>query len=270
MLSSGYPTREHLVMRIGTYNVLGLKGYPPVEAAKELGDPDSEKTAAHFQKVFEELSCDILALQEGVSLHQIQRIALSMGLNAATFPSPIHWPGHVLTRYPILESRAFSHTAPESEERPFSRTAGAALLQIDEKTRMWVFVVHLHPGIVELRDWEAELVKHRVAELSSITEHIMVLGDFNCEVHERIHGHLKKMGFANAMETVGGGIRRTMDTVGIQPHFIDHIYVSPSLISCLTKAEIVRGKGFRHDGPQREGLWVHSDHLPVLAELTLP
>jgi len=257
-------------MRIGTYNVLGLKGYPPEEAMKELGGRDSEKTAEHFQKVFEELSCDVLALEEGVSIRQIQRIALSMGMNVATFPSPIHWPGHVLTRYPILESRVFSHTTPKPEERPFSRTAGAALLRIDKQIQMWVFVVHLHPGIIELRDQEGEIVRSKVAELSSITEHIVVLGDFNCEVDERIHGHLKKMGFANAMETVGGGIQRTMDTVGIQPHFIDHIYVSPSLKSYLTKAEVVRWEGFRHDGPQREGLWVHSDHLPVVAELTLP
>ena len=257
-------------MRIGTYNVLGLKGYPPEEAMKELGGRDSEKTAEHFQKVFEELSCDVLALEEGVSIRQIQRIALSMGMNVATFPSPIHWPGHVLTRYPILESRVFSHTTPKPEERPFSRTAGAALLQIDKQIQMWVFVVHLHPGIIELRDQEGEIVRSKVAELSSITEHIVVLGDFNCEVDERIHGHLKKMGFANAMETVGGGNQRTMDTVGIQPHFIDHIYVSPSLKSYLTKAEVVRWEGFRHNGPQREGLWVHSDHLPVVAELTLP
>ncbi len=81
-------------MRIGTTNMLGLKGYPPEEAIKELGGPDSEKTAVHFQKVFEELSCDILALEEGVPIRQIQRIALSMGINVATFPSPMHWPGH--------------------------------------------------------------------------------------------------------------------------------------------------------------------------------
>ena len=205
-LSLGYPTRGHFVMRIGTYNVFGLKGFPPEEAAKELGDTDSEKTAAHFQKVFEELSCDILALQEGVSIHQIQRIVLSMGLNVATFPSPIHWPGHLLTRFPILESRVFSHTEPESGERPFSRMAGAALLEIDEKTRMWVFVVHLHPGIVELRDREAEIVRSKVAELSSITEHIMVLGDFNCEVDERIHGHLKKMGFSKNFPKSSTGV----------------------------------------------------------------
>lgn len=37
-------------MRIGTTNVLGLKGCPPMEIPKELGDPDSEKAVAHFER----------------------------------------------------------------------------------------------------------------------------------------------------------------------------------------------------------------------------
>jgi hypothetical protein len=32
---------------------------------------------------------------------------------------------------------------------------------------------------------------------------------------------------------------------------------------------VVRGAGFRDDGPQVEGLWVHSDHLPVVAEFAI-
>ena len=31
-----------------------------------------------------------------------------------------------------------------------------------------------------------------------------------------------------------------------------------------------RNDGFRHNGPQRPGLWVHSDHLPVVAEIDWP
>lgn len=103
-------------MRIGTYNILGFHGYPPAEAMKELGDPDSEKTALHFQRVFEELSCDILALQEGVPMRQIQRVALSMGMNLATFPSPKSWHGHLLTKYPILESRCSATSHPNAKK----------------------------------------------------------------------------------------------------------------------------------------------------------
>ena len=47
-------------MRIGTYNVLGLTGYPAEEASKDLGDPNTEETAKHFADVFQSLTCDIL------------------------------------------------------------------------------------------------------------------------------------------------------------------------------------------------------------------
>ena len=81
---------------------------------------------------------------------------------------------------------------------------------------------------------------------------------------------LKTMDFGNVMEDRGGGIQATMSTVGIRTSYIDHIYVSPPLRKRLAAARVVRGAGFRHDGPQEPGLWVHSDHLPVVAELDWP
>lgn len=258
-------------MRIGTYNVLGLTGYPPDESRKVLGGPDSEQTAVHFQRVFGDLACDVLALQEGVSLAQISRIALGMDMNVATFPSPIAWAGHVLTRYPILESRVYSHPTPDAAQRPFSRTAGAALLSLDDDHGMWVVVLHLHPSRIEIRNEEADFIAAKIAELLDGPHPAVVLGDLNCEVEERLHHNLKSMGFTNAMETVGGGLIPTMDTAGIKAEWaIDHIYVSAKLQAALTGAEVIRWKGFRHDGPQAEGMWVHSDHLPVTATLSYP
>jgi endonuclease/exonuclease/phosphatase family metal-dependent hydrolase len=257
-------------MRIGTYNVLGFGGYPPAEARKALGDVESEATAAHFQRVFTELDCDILALQEGGSARQISRISRAMGQNAATFPSPGSWPGHLLTPYPILESRTFSHVAPDYESQPLSRTAGAALLQIGQDLRLWVFVLHLYPSSVEMREREAEIILARTAELLRDTPNVVVLGDFNCPVTERVHGDLKRIGFTNAMEAAGGGVVPTMDTAGVTLRSIDHIYLSPTLRPYLTGTEVVRLPGYRDDSPPREGAWVHSDHLPVLATLSLP
>ena len=256
-------------MRVGTYNVLGLQGYPPEESAKQIGRAGSGDNAEHYTRVFTELSCDVLGLEEGVFAGHMHKIARPMERYLATFPSPTAYPGHVLSRYPILESRVFSHIDPTEEVPPFSRTAGAALLAIDDAT-LWFVVLHLHPGIVEIRDREADILRDRLSDLLQITGNAIVVGDLNCEVDERIHHHLKEMGFANAMEEVGGGIHRTMDTVGINGHSIDHIYASPSLAPHLKSAEVVRRPGFRHDGPQVDGLWVHSDHLPVVVELDWP
>ena len=52
-------------MRVVTYNVLGLQGYPPGEALDEVGSFGSEAHLDHFAGVFAELDADILALEEG-------------------------------------------------------------------------------------------------------------------------------------------------------------------------------------------------------------
>ena len=255
-------------MRVVTYNVLGLQGYPPGEALAEVGSFGGEGHIDHFVGVFEELDADILALEEGVTAPMMKGIAQRLGYSLATFASPTAFPGHVLSRYPILESRTFSHFDPEVEVVPFSRTAGAALLDVggDE---VWVVVVHLHPGDVAMREREAELLKGGMAELMAVAERVLVLGDFNCELGERVHGELQAQGFVNAMEAVGGGVQLTMDTVGVGQWRIDHIYASAALASSLRRAEVIRSAGFRHDGPQVGGLWVHSDHLPVVAEFAV-
>lgn len=256
-------------MQIGTYNVLGLTGYPKEESAAAIGKPGEEANGDHFTRVFTELNCDILALQEGVPVRAMQRIAKAMNRYLTTFPSPINWPGHILSRYPILESRIFSHADPTQQTPPFSRTSGAALLAIGD-TMLWVVDVHLHPSDADLRIREADILQERLQKLQPITDNIVVLGDFNSEVHEKVHRNLKAMGFANAMETVGGGIQATMDTIGVRPHYIDHIYFSPPLAPHLQNATVIRAPGFRHDGPQEKGLWVHSDHLPVIAHIDWP
>ena len=91
------------------------------------------------------------------------------------------------------------------------------------------------------------------------------MGDFNA-IDEAVREYLRELGFVSMWE-VGGGIQATMDTVGIQTHYIDHLYFSPQLATHLVAAHVVRSDGFRHDGPQAEGCWVHSDHLPVVAEI---
>lgn len=255
-------------MRIATYNVLGLTGYPPAEARKSLGALGGQRYLAHFAEVFASLDCDLIALQEGVAVRQMQQVAKAMGYYLATHPSPVAWPGHLLSRAPIIESRTFSHCDPQVDVPPFSRTAGASLVEGAAGERLWVVNVHLHPGDVALRQVEGDLLQRRVEDLLAHCANVVVLGDFNCEVDECVHENLRALGFVNAMQQAhAGGIQATMDTVGIRTHYIDHIYFSPSLAPDLQTAQVVRAEGFRHDGPQVDGLWVHSDHLPVVAQV---
>ena len=258
-------------MRIGTYNVLGLSGYPPNEGSLALGSPSSEVTAKHFTKVFGSLDCDILALQEGVTLTQIQRITTAMGMQVATFPSPLAWSGHIITRFPIIESRIYSHPKPDAAKYPFSRAAGAVLLSLDEDHSLWIVNLHLHPASIQMRNVESEFISRHIDQLLETQDPVVVLGDLNSQVEEAIHSMLESKEFTNVMLKAGGGIQPTFNTVGLNGRWaIDHIYISGHLADYLTDAEVIRSEGFRHDGPQKPGLWVHSDHLPVVATLDYP
>lgn len=257
-------------MRIGTYNILRFQGYPGGAAAAALGDAESSERIDHFVRVFRELDCDILALQEGgVSAAMMQHIAQALDMYLVTIPSPVRWPGQILSRFPVTESRVFSHVVPDaSAVPPLSRCAGAARLQLGTEEDLWVFVLHLHPHDRALRRTEAQIIAERVRELVADCPNVVVLGDFNCTVEEPVHRYLMDLGFVNAMEAVGGGLRPTVDTAGIRFNkAIDHIYVSPSMASRLHYARVIETEGFRHDEPRQPGAWDHSDHLPVLCEL---
>ncbi len=257
-------------MRIVTYNVFGFRGYPSGEGAKLLGWPPGEKGIEHFSTVFAELEADILAIQEGAEAAFIQAIACRLGYNLATIPSPGRWPGHILTRYPILESRVFSHYGPQALDLPLSRHLGAALLEIEDGIRLWVMSIHLYPGVENghRRLAEKDIVLARVDELLNHTPNLVLLGDFNSEVQEPLHQELVAKGFMNAMASSKTGLQYTMDTVGEPQCTIDHIYLSPSLKPRFVDAHVVRKPGFRSDGPQVPGLMVHSDHLPVAVDLS--
>lgn len=257
-------------MRIVTWNVLGLTGYPSEVSSSAIGTPGEAANRDHFAGVFAGLGADILALQEGVVHRTAQAISKRCGRHLATFPSPQAWPGHVLSRFPVVESRTFSHAVDDDSLPPFSRTAGAALLQVSSTQQLWVVCVHLHPGDVTLRAREGKLLRERLEALLPDCNNAVVLGDFNSDVSESVHQHLRELSFVNAMATAGGGLQLTMDTAGIKPWKIDHIYLSPGLGETLTGAAVVRDTGFRTDVPRAPGVWDHSDHLPVRADLAWP
>lgn len=257
-------------MRIGTYNVQAFRGYPAEAARRVLGRGDTAAAAQHFVRVFAVLGCDVLALEEGVSVGQIARVAEALGVAAATFPSPVHWPGHILTRYPILETESYAPAPSRAAElAPFSRMGGAARLGLPDGSELWVAAVHLHPRYDDIRVLEKAIIEAHVWKYLRQTEQVVVLGDFNCPPGTPMHSALEELGFVNAMEAAGGGVQPTHDTTGRLNYPVDHIYVSPALIPALVDAKAVRYPGFYHHGALAPGRWLHSDHIPLVAELRL-
>jgi endonuclease/exonuclease/phosphatase family metal-dependent hydrolase len=266
------------MIRVGTWNVLALQGFRADDAAADLGPPGGEPSTAHWVEVLSALDCDLLALEEGVPHDWIREIARRGGWQVATIPSPQLWPGHVLSRHPIVASRVFSHAGPgSSREDPFSRCLGAALVEVPSIGSCWMVVLHAFPNRPETpeaeslrrREIEAGLLVGPLNELIGTGASLIVCGDFNSDVEERLHAVLRERGFVNAMGSVGA-IEPTFGKHGDRPEHIyalDHIYVDGVLAPRIASARVVRDEGFWYPGPEQPGRWVHSDHLPVIAEL---
>lgn len=253
-------------LRVCTYNVLRFQGWPEEVAQEQLGTGASVRLA-HFTRVLDELDCDLLGIQEGGSQQWISRLASNLGVRAFFTPSPAEFPGGLLTRYAILEERPRPVTE-RSWEVPFSRTFGAALVDV-EGWQIWVVNLHAHPNREDLREQEARILADTLDELLKVSPHAIVLGDFNSEPGEPLHEVLAARGFVNAVAAAWG---RTVSTVnslegGVSSASVDHIYISDSLAEHLVAARVVLDDGFMMPLMVAPEDWVHSDHLPVVAEL---
>jgi len=184
-------------MRIGTWNVCGFRGYGETDAQPDFSSVED------WARILARLDCDVLALQEvGLDRDWLGQVAARLGLQAIFLTSPVRWPAAILSRLSIRErggllSHAGLNREP-SEEGPFSRSAGGALIELGARVDLWVVSLHAHPHDAAMREREAEVLSSRLKEMAAREELVAVLGDFNCEPPESLHRRLSDLGFQNA------------------------------------------------------------------------
>lgn len=246
-------------MRIVTYNILLLEGWPHEKAVDVMGEPGTEQNYTFFTQLFEQFDAEIIALQEVSTVEQMKELAKRLQRYLAPFPSPTRYAGCVLSQYPVLETRTFNDVGPRGREGLFSRFGGATLLDLGQE-KLWVVNIHLNPHEIEIRNAEADLLAKHVDALLKVEENVVVVGDYNSVMGEAVHQRLQERGFANAMQEFGGGI---VPTDGLGRVAIDHVYVSPQLKGRVTKAQVLSSHGFKKPEPDS---WAYSDHLPVVVD----
>lgn len=253
-------------MRICSYNILGFEGYPMQPTLSYLGGIDDIRRVNHYAHVLRTMDCDIIGIQEGHSVEMLKRIAQTWNRNLVAFPSASRFPGGIFTSYPVLETRTFNHAGPANQSEPFSRFAGAALLDI-KGNLTWVVNLHAWPHEEAMREREAEIIARHIAQMLTVTPNMIVLGDFNSRVGGPFDRALREIGLVNVMGLNWIGIQPTV--VGGQAA-IDHIYVSGNLVEFVQSGRIHSGTGFDSSNPLGSGEWFNSDHLPVVVELMWP
>jgi endonuclease/exonuclease/phosphatase family metal-dependent hydrolase len=195
------PERNRDSIRIATYNLYGLRGFPQEHARARLGDPNGESAARYFSEVLDALRCDLIAIQEGASEPQMRRIAENLGFELAMFPSPVRWPGYLLSAFPIRDIHSLAPEVADYRNDALSRSAGVARVEIPRTGTLRIVGVHLHPKRADIRATEAEMIAGEIDRTASDGERTIVVGDFNCEPPERFHRELTARGFVNVRDT---------------------------------------------------------------------
>jgi endonuclease/exonuclease/phosphatase family metal-dependent hydrolase len=252
-------------VRVATYNLRLLRGYPDEAGSRALGSASGERANEAFTRALAALDCDLIAVQEGPASARMRAIADALGMHSAAFASPRRWPAYLASVYPIESSvRFFSDAHDAGADPAFSRAGGAARLRLPSGRPLLAVVVHLHPHDAQLRRVEADLCLDRLdAWRSCDDDDAIVLGDFNSVPPETLHDGLVARGFDNAMLAANGRLARTRLDAR-QPTACDHIYLSPRLAASLRRCNVVDEGAFGlSDGRD----WAYSDHVPVVAEL---
>jgi endonuclease/exonuclease/phosphatase family metal-dependent hydrolase len=239
------------------------------------GRPELARPEA-WVEILGRLESDVLALQEaGLDSGRILEIARGLEMHAALLPSPLGWPGAILSRAPRRSGsrtrmladagRAQRGVAPrEADMEPFSRAAGAVELELGADTGLSIVSLHAHPHDSSIRLQEARLLEEQLLATGAASRAAIGMGDFNTGRGEPLHAVLDGLGFANVFGSAGSPRTHLLDREHTR---VDHIYLSAPLRPTLRSARVVREAGF---APSRPGGGAFSDHLPVVAELDWP
>ena len=224
---------------------------------KDLGTATDPRRLDHFTEVIRSLSCDILGIQEGYSVEYMRTIGHRLGLNVVHFASSTRYPGGILTRFPILESRMFNHAGVVNQNMPFSRFGGASLLPLGD-TLVWVVNFHAWPHDEEMRKREAEIPARQLDQL----------------IPSPLHHRTRRLQLRHRR-----GIRRHPHGTGTRQRHVPRLDRGHQTVHRPYLRQPGNGRlGCRRMGggvpassATSEGRgWANSDHQPTIVELALP
>ena len=214
-------------------------------------------------RLLRELNADLIALQEVVRLANGREEDDQLAFIAAQFPGySLHfgdvralrggrYGNAILSRLPVRFTRNYDISWRGRERRGCLRVdveCGGALLHI--------FNVHLGTSFFERRAQGPRLLSDEILRATALTGPRIVLGDFN-EWTRGLASRLMADHFQAVDVKAHLGTRRTYP--GLLPVFhLDHVYFDPTLK--LQTFALYR---------TRLSL-LASDHLPIVAEFTLP
>jgi len=246
-----------------TYNVFATNGYPETEANRELlrrARPQMVQRLAHELALYD---ADVITFQESPAEEVVAAIARAMGYRHTYFPGG--FPGAVLTRFNIVESRNCPLVEGERPADLFTRHWGQAVLERNGRPLV-VYSAHLHPSNAEVRAREVTAVLAVMAEDIVGEVPMLFQGDLNHRQDEPEYARWQAAGLVDLLAADGATRQLTFPST-VPEKCIDFIWANAALARRRASARVLFEGAFRTN-PVDERSFALSDHLPVLAEFS--
>ncbi len=253
-------------LRVIAYNVFAGTGWPSNRklAIKAVAKGQMAKRLAMELALHDP---DIINFSESPGEKMVKEIAELLEMNYVRFPSGGDWPGTLLSRFEILESK----NVPLDRQRPrelFTRHWGRAMIRLPNREALIVHSAHLYPTAdptVRIHEVTAMLQTMRT-ELDA--GHSMILmGDLNLGPDTKEYKLWIEAGFVDTFAKVGVGSGHTYrsDTPKWR---VDYVMAAGAIANGIVDSRPLFEGAFRLNIADKKSFAL-SDHLPQLAVFQL-
>lgn len=249
-------------LRVIAYNIYGLTGWPNDRrlAKQAVAKGQMARRLAMQLALYDP---DIINFSESPTTELTEEVAKILGMNHVRFPSGGNWPGTLLSKFEILESR----NAPMKDERPkdlFTRHWGRATVKLGDDSPLIVHSAHLHP--VEDPTVRLKEIRVMIETMKSDLEaggSMLLIGDLNHEPDTEEYKLWTDAGWIDTFTKAGMGDGPTIKS-DIPKRRIDYVLAHGPIADQITESRPLFEGAFRLHINDQESFAL-SDHLPQLA-----
>lgn len=257
-------------LRVIAYNILKCTGWP--------ADRDLAKRAIARGQIVQRIALElalydphVVTFSESPDEKLTREIAEQLGMHHVRFPSGEDWPGTLLSKFEVLESRNAPVASGLRPEDLFTRHWGRATLKLPSGQPLIVHSAHLYPGqdpAIRLREVDA-MLEAMQADLKS-GKAMLLMGDLNHTPDGPEYVKWRAAGLVDTFAAVGERDASSANPAGKtfaadEPRIrIDYVWAGGPLAKQIEASRSLWVGAFRTNPADGESFAL-SDHVPQYA-----
>lgn len=251
-------------LRVIAYNVYACKGWPADRPAAKQAVAKNEM-AARLAAELAKYHPDIVNFSESPAESIAKEVAQSLGMQHVRFPSGGNWPGTLLSRFPITDSKNVPLVEGERPRELFTRHWGRGTVTLPNGEALIVHSAHLFPGPdPKIRLKEIPLMIEAMRPDLDAGRSLLLMGDLNHAPDTQEYRLWMEAGLVDSFAKVGQGNGDTIKADDPQ-HRIDYVMAAGPIADRIAASRPLFEGAFRLDTTKPEAFAL-SDHLPQFAE----